>query len=196
MKAILGQKIGMTRVYDEAGMIIPVTLVKVGPCVVTAVKAAGKDGYKAVQLAYELRKKAEEGSVSARDYKFVREFRIEDEATVSDVVKADSFEIGENVSVTANSKGKGFTGVVKRWGFSGAPKTHGHKHDLRKPGSIGSAFPQHVVKGKKMAGRSGNTQNTFKNLKVVDIDVENNILAISGSIPGHRNTYLKVIASK
>lgn len=194
MKVILGQKIGMSRFYNEQGDAIPVTLVKGGPCVVTAVKTDDKDGYKAVQLGYGLKKKAKEGSTSSKDYSFVKEFRIEDEAAVADTVDVSVFEKGDLVHVTGNSKGKGFTGVVKRHGFAGAPKTHGHRHDLRSPGSIGSAFPQHVIKGKKMAGREGNSQITVQNLEVVDVDTENNIIAISGSIPGHRNTYLKVTA--
>jgi large subunit ribosomal protein L3 len=198
MKAILGQKVGMTRVYNDAGNAVPVTLVKVGPCAVTGMRTDEKDGYTAVQLGYRLNKKAKKDSVSARDYSFVREFKgfdLSDEIKESGIVDVNIFEVGDVVSVTGNTKGKGFTGVVKRHGFAGAPKTHGHKHDLRKPGSIGSAFPQHVVKGKKMAGRSGNVQVTTKNHQIVDIDPENNIIAVSGSIPGHRNTYLKVIAS-
>lgn len=199
MKAILGQKVGMTRIYNDAGNVVPVTLVKVGPCVITGMRTEEKDGYSAVQLGYGLRKKAKEGSVSARDYAFVREIRdveVSDEIKDSGKVDVSIFEVGEDVNVTGNSKGKGFTGVVKRHGFAGSPKTHGHRHDLRSPGSIGSAFPQHVVKGKKMAGREGNSQVTSQNHTIVDIDAENNLIAIKGSIPGHRNTYLKVIAAK
>lgn len=199
MKAILGQKVGMTRIYNDAGNVVPVTLVKVGPCVITGMRTEEKDGYSAVQLGYGLRKKAKEGSVSARDYTFVREIRdveVSDEIKDSGKVDVSIFEVGEDVNVTGNSKGKGFTGVVKRHGFAGSPKTHGHRHDLRSPGSIGSAFPQHVVKGKKMAGREGNSQVTSQNHIIVDIDAENNLIAIKGSIPGHRNTYLKVIAAK
>lgn len=190
MKFILGQKVGMTRVYDDKGKIIPVTLVKAGPCTVAQVKTDDKEGYKAVQIGFGNRRKiskALQGHLKDFDnFRFLKEFKIEDSAAVKkgDQIKADVFEIGDKVKVVGTSKGKGFQGVVKRHNFSGGPATHGHRHDLRQAGSVGGAYPQHVLKGQKMAGRMGADKVTIKNTSVVKVDAKENIIAIKGSIPG------------
>ncbi|MBU1119022.1 50S ribosomal protein L3 [Patescibacteria group bacterium] len=199
MKALLGKKIGMSRVFDQNGTAVPVTLVTAGPCTVTARKTNDKDGYLAVQLAYGLKKSKKGKKESIKDYAFVREWRttqVDEAYELGKEVTAAVINKGDLVTVTSTSKGKGFMGVVKRYGFKGSPKTHGHKHDLRKPGSIGCAFPEHVLKGKKMAGRMGGGTVTVQNLAVIDVDPEKNLIALSGSIPGARNTYLKLIVTK
>jgi large subunit ribosomal protein L3 len=173
MKFILGKKIGMTTIYDEKGA-SNVTLLECG-AKVSLVKDKEKDGYSAVQL--EIAK--------TKNKTKKKEFCVE----VSDLKKDDQisvsiFELNEKVIVTGTSKAKGFQGVVKRHGFAGSCATHGHKHDLRAPGSIGSGFPEHVTKGKRMAGRMGGDRVTTKNLKVAFIDIEKNILGIKGAVPG------------
>ncbi len=173
MKFILGKKIGMTTIHTEKEA-QNVTLVEVG-AKVNLIKEAEKDGYQAVQL--EIAKTPRK--------KLYREFRVvENEWKKGDVLDAGLFKIGDLVNVSGVSKAKGFQGVVKRHKFAGSPKTHGHKHDLRAPGSIGSAFPQHVVKGRKMAGRMGGVRVTGKNIEIVFVDKEKNILGLKGAVPG------------
>lgn len=173
MKFILGKKIGMTTIYDGTGA-LNVTLVECAS-EVSLVRTAEKDKYQAVQL-----KTNKTANRTVR-----REFRVDSSAAVKgDKMDVSIFEIGEKVQVQGVSKAKGFQGVVKRHGFKGAPKSHGHKHDLRAPGSIGSGFPEHVVKGKRMAGRMGGVKSTIKNLKVVYIDKEKNIIGLRGPVPG------------
>ncbi len=173
MKFILGKKIGMTTIYAEKEA-QNVTLVEVG-AKVNLVKEIEKDGYQAVQLE----------TAKTPKKKLLREFRVtKNQFKKGDVLNATLFQIGDLVNVSGISKAKGFQGVVKRHNFSGSPKTHGHKHDLRAPGSIGSAFPEHVVKGKKMAGRMGGVRKTIKNIKIVFIDEKKNILGLKGSVPG------------
>lgn len=163
----------MTTVYDEKGA-MNVTLLECG-VKVALVKEKAKDGYDAVKM--EIAK--------TKNKSKQKEFRVaSSELKKDDTVDVSIFEIGEKVAVSGITKAKGFQGVVKRHGFKGATATHGHKHDLRAPGSIGSGFPEHVVKGKRMAGRMGGTRSTTKNLKVVLIDKEKNILGIKGAIPG------------
>lgn len=192
MKSLLGKKIGMSRVYDTAGRIIPITLIELGPCVVTALREAEKDGYQAVQLAYGLKKKAKKGTTLARDFRFIREFKTTENFEKGQILGVSIFKEGEKLTVIGTSKGKGFTGVVKRHGFKGAPATHGHKHDLRAPGAIGSVFPQHVIKGRRMAGREGNQRVTVKALPIMRLELEKNLVALKGSVPGRRNSYLQV----
>lgn len=198
MKSLLGKKIGMSRIFTEEGKALPVTLISVGPCVVTNVKTKERDGYQAVQIGYQKKKDADKKSVNAKDYKFVQELRnhSNEDVKVADELTIDLFKEGEKIDIIGTSKGKGFTGVVKRHGFAGSPKTHGHRHDLRSPGSIGSAFPQHVIKGKKMAGREGNKRVTVKNLEILHIDTENSYIAVKGSVPGSRNTYIQVVGKE
>lgn len=183
MKFILGKKIGMTTIYDGNGA-QNVTLVECGGKV-SLVRNEEKDTYKAIQL--------EIAKTKRRSTK--REFRT-DEINLKngDIIDVSIFELGEKVKVSGITKAKGFQGVVKRHGFKGASKTHGHKHDLRAPGSIGSGFPEHVVKGKRMAGRMGGTRTTTKNLKVVFIDKEKNLLGIKGPVPGIPGGIIEVTA--
>ena len=195
MKFILGKKIGMTQIWKE-NKVIPVTLIEAGPCFVTQIKTKEKDGYQAVQLGFEKIEKEKKIKKSQKNkpYRYLREFRLDnvEEFKVGDVIDVSRFEPGEKVKVSGISKGKGFQGVVKRWGFSGRNATHGVKHEERKPGSIGSAFPQRVIKGKKMPGRMGNERVTIKNLEIVDIDKEKNLLVIKGGIPGKRGGLLEI----
>lgn len=172
-KFILGKKIGMTTIYGDEGA-LNVTLVE---CFskVSLIKAKEKDGYSAVQL--EISKTAKKT--------FKKEFRA-DEITLKngDEVDVSVFLVGEKVRVSGTTKAKGFQGVVKRHGFKGSPKSHGHKHDLRAPGSIGAGFPEHVIKGKRMAGRMGGERSTTMNIKIVYIDKEKKILGLKGAVPG------------
>lgn len=184
MKYILGKKIGMTTLYggDKA---LHVTLVE---CFgkISLVRTKEKNGYDAVQLEMPLTKKKQ----------VRREFRIEDGKALpgkeNDEINVEIFEVGNRVSVRGKTKAKGFQGVVKRHGFSGSPKSHGHKHDLRAPGSIGSGFPEHVVKGKRMAGRMGGTNSVSKNVKVAYIDKEKNVLGLEGPVPGVPGTVVEI----
>ncbi|HRV76165.1 MAG: 50S ribosomal protein L3 [Candidatus Nomurabacteria bacterium] len=193
MKAIIGTKLGMTQVVNEAGHLVPVTLVEAGPCTVTQIKNIEKDGYSAIQLGYGESKKlnkAQTGHLkqAASSSKKLKEFRVEEES-ISEELKVGSnvtianFEEGDVVKVTAISKGKGFAGTIKRHNFSRGPVSHG-SHNVRGPGSIGSMYPQKVFKGKKMAGHMGNEQVTTRGLKVAYLDAAANIIGIKGAIPG------------
>ncbi len=186
MRFIIGKKLGMTQVYNEKGEATPVTLVEAGPCVVTDVKTGERDGYDAVQLGFvnipenKIRK-----SQRQKGYKHLREIEGEFDVKVSDEILVDIFQEGDKLKVRGISKGKGFAGAMKRWNFSGAgTSSHGTKHNNRKPGSIGSMYPQRVFKGKKMAGRMGADNVSVKNLKVVSVDKDKNIIAIKGAVPG------------
>lgn len=211
MKFILGKKIGMSQVFDEKGKVIPVTVIEAGPCMVTEIKNLERDGYEAVQVGYGYKKrltkpikghlkkiKSQNPKFKNKDlnFRYFREFRNDNlnikDYNLGDEIDVSVFEVGNKVKVSGISKGKGFQGVVKRYGFKGAPASHGTKHNLRAPGSIGSAFPEHVFKGKKMAGRMGNKRVTVKGLEVVSVDKENNLLAIKGAVPGRRGTLLEI----
>lgn len=189
---MLGRKLGMTQIFDETGVVHPVTVVETGPCVVTQVKTPDKDGYSAVQLGFGLDKRLnqpERGHRQASGFmsRTLREVRTDDvaEFTVGQVLKADVFADGEEVDVSGTSKGKGFQGGVKRHGFAGGPKTHGQSDRLRAPGSIGSsATPGRVFKGLRMAGHMGSERVTVQNLRILRVDVERNLLLIEGSVPG------------
>lgn len=167
---------GMTTLYDKAGGALNVTLIECEPNKVSVVRTEEKNGYSAIQLEVAKTKK-----VTHR-----KEFRLDEAATVAagDQIDVTSFAVGDKVKVSGITKAKGFQGVVKRHGFKGAPKTHGHKHDLRAPGSIGAQQPQHVIKGKRMAGRMGGKRASVKNVEIVYIDAEKNILAVKGAVPG------------
>jgi len=196
MKFILGKKIKMTQVFDkDQNTIIPVTLIKAGPCYVTQIKKQenGKDGYDAIQLGFEeLKKRKIKKPQTNKPYKFLREYRCKDsEHKVGQKIDVSIFKQDEEVIISGISKGKGFAGVVKRWGFSDRAKAHGHK-DMRKVGSTGSRFPQRVIKGKKMPGRMGSERVTVKNLKIIKIDIENNLMAIKGAMPGNRGTLIEI----
>jgi len=193
MKAIIGTKLGMTQVVNEAGHLVPVTLVEAGPCTVTQIKNIEKDGYSAIQLGYGESKKlnkAQTGHLkqAASSSKKLREFRTEDVASAADLevgakITVENFEEGDVVKVTAISKGKGFAGTIKRHNFSRGPETHG-SHNTRGPGSIGSMYPQKVFKGKKMAGHMGAEQVTTRGLRVAYLDAASNIIGIKGAVPG------------
>jgi len=197
MKFILGKKIGMSQVFSEDRKVTPVTLIEAGPCVVTQVKTEEKDGYQAVQVGFGERKKINRPLMGhLKDlgkFRYLREIRdVKEDMKIGDKIDAGVFKEGDKIKVVGISKGKGFQGVMKRHGFHGSPATHGHKHDHRAPGSIGSAFPEHVLKGKKMAGRMGGDRVTVKGLKVVKVDKENNLLVVKGAVPGKRGALLKV----
>ena len=194
MKTLLGTKIGMTQILGEDGSVIPVTIVKAGPCTVTQVKTVERDGYNAVQLGYGEGKnlsKAVAGHVKPADVspKTIREVRVDElseDLKVGAMFDVNLFTIGDSVNVTGTSKGKGFAGTIKRHNYNRQRKTHGGKGDTRKPGSIGSMYPQKVFKGKTMAGRMGHDTVTVRNLVIAYIDVENNVLGVKGAVPGPR----------
>lgn len=199
-KFILGKKVNMVQYFEDDGTLVPATLVDAGPLFVTQVKNTDKDGYNAVQVGYEEQKKeratkAHVGHVGGKAYKHLYEFKNgEAELKVGDMVTLQNFEKGDTVTVSGISKGKGFQGVVKRHGFHGGRRSHGQKHSEREPGSIGAGGMQRVMKGIRMAGRMGGDRITVKNLKVVNVDKENNQILIKGAIPGRRGTLIEIIA--
>lgn len=200
MKFILGTKQEMTQIFKEDGNVKPATLIKAGPIVITQIKTKDKDGYEAVQVGFGKRnskniKKPQLGhlkKVKSSTIRWMKEFKLKNGYKLGDVINVSVFQEGDNVKVSGISKGKGFQGVVKRHGFHGGPRSHGQKHSEREPGSIGATGPQRVFKGQKMPGRMGFVRITVKNLKVVKIDEENNLLAVSGAVPGHRGTLLEI----
>jgi len=202
MKALLGTKIGMTQLISEDGKAVPVTIIKAGPVTVTQVKTVETDGYNAVQVGFEEGKnlsKAVAGHLKAADVtpKYIREFRITDtseELTIGKTFDVTEFELGDVVDATGTSKGKGFAGTIKRHNFERHKKSHGGKGNVRKPGSIGSMYPQKVFKGKRMAGRMGHDTVTVKNLVVSYIDVENNLIGLKGAIPGPKRGLIVINA--
>lgn len=203
MRGILGKKVGMTRIFDERGEIIPVTIIEAGPCFVAQVKTAARDGYEAVQLGFgevEAKKltKAELEHLRKNNVPAVRhlqEMRTRSDEThaVGDKITVDIFQVGERVDVVGVSKGRGFAGVVKRHGFHGGPKTHGQSDRLRRSGSIGSGTtPGRVYKGMRMAGHMGSAQVTAAGLSVVMVDPERNLLAVRGAVPGAKDGLLVI----
>jgi large subunit ribosomal protein L3 len=194
MKGLIGKKVGMTQIFDGAGVAYPVTLIEAGPCYVTQVRLPEKDGYSAVQLGFsELNPKrltgGELGHLKANQLpplRFLREFRVKTpDVNVGDSLKVDVFAVGEHVDVVGTSKGKGFAGVVKRYHFRGGPKTHGQSDRHRAPGSHGSGTtPGRVYKGVRASGHLGHERVTAQNLKVVLVDGERNLLGIHGAVPG------------
>lgn len=203
MKAILGKKVGMTQVFSEDGEAIPVTVIEAGPCYVTQVKTAERDGYRAVQLGFEEVKpqrlsSGEKGHLAKNEVgplRHLREFslRADEEIAEGERILVDVFEVGDWVDVVGISKGRGFAGVVRRHGFRGGPKTHGQSDRHRAPGSIGaSANPGRVWKGQRMAGRMGGVRVTAQNQRVELVDAERNLLAVRGSVPGARGGLLAI----
>ncbi|MDQ2682202.1 MAG: 50S ribosomal protein L3 [Chloroflexota bacterium] len=192
IQGMVGRKLGMTQVFDEKGEALPVTVIECGPNVVTQIRTAENDGYEAVQLGFGISSRLnrpEQGHRKASGYmsKVLREVKATslDGVEVGQQIKVDTFAPGELVDVSANSKGRGFQGGMKRHGFSGGPKTHGQSDRWRAPGSIGSsATPGRVMKGMKMAGHMGNARVTVMNLEVVRVDLERNLLLVKGSVPG------------
>ena len=203
MKGILGKKIGMTRIFNETGASVAATVVEAGPCMVVQVKRSATDGYDAVQVGYlEQQEKRvtkplmghfKRANVSP--YRILKEFRdFEGDIKEGDQIRVDIFSPGERVKVAGHSKGRGFAGVVKRHGFHGGPKTHGQSDRHRAPGSIGqSAYPKRVFKGMKMAGRMGNQRTTIRNLRVLQVIPDRNLLLIEGGIPGARNSIVEIM---
>ena len=201
-KGIIGKKIAMTRFFDETGNSVAATLIEAGPCVVVQVKTSETDGYRSVQLGFMEQKEKritkplmghfKRANVTPR--KILKEFRdLEGDFKEGDQIRVDIFEAGEQVKIVGFSKGRGFAGVVKRHGFRGGPKTHGQSDRLRAPGSIGqSAYPKRVFKGIRMAGRMGNSKTTVRNLKVLKIFPDRNLLLIEGGVPGARNSILEI----
>lgn len=196
MKFILGKKIEMSQMFDEKGKITPVTLVAAGPCVVLQKKTKESEGYDSVQVGFvKIEKKDKiKKTMKGKEYRYVKETRTNDkeEANVGDQITVAIFKEGDKVNVIGTSKGKGFQGGVKKHGFHGRNTSHGAKHEERQIGSVGQRFPQHVVKGRKMPGRMGTDRVTVKNLVIAKIDVENNILALRGAVPGYRGTLLQI----
>jgi large subunit ribosomal protein L3 len=209
MKGLLGVKVGMTQVFDEKGVVSPVTVIQAGPCFVTQVKSDSTDGYEAVQLGFgetkerrltrgqlghlgilksdqkHPRRKQNEKNIPV--VRHLREFRLKEagEYEVGQVLTVEQFQVGDRVDVSGKTKGRGTAGVVKRHGFRGGPKTHGQSDRLRAPGSIGSTSGMgHVLKGLRMAGRMGNDRYTSSNLEVVRVDPERNLIAVKGAVPG------------
>jgi large subunit ribosomal protein L3 len=198
---ILGKKIGMTQIFDESGAAIPVTVVEAGPCPIVQVKTQDHEGYNAIQLGFGYRRKnkvnrPESGhfqKANVEPHQFLREMRVDstEGLDVGSSVDVGIFSPGDFVDVTGTSKGRGFAGVIKRWGFAGMKQTHGAEKNHRRPGSIGhSSWPSRVFKGKKMPGRLGGKRVTTQNLQVVQADTERNLLLVKGAVPGPPNGLL------
>ena len=197
-KGIIGKKLGMTQIFDEVGNVIPVTLIEAGPCPVAQKKTAENDGYDALQLAFEdCREKVlskpelahlAKAGIGAKRH--LKEFRIEDcnAYNVGDVVSVDTFAAGDKVDITGTTKGRGYTGAIKRWNLHKLRMTHGVGPVHRQSGSMGVIDPARIFKNKKMAGQYGNEQVTIQNLAVVKIDAEKNIIAVKGAVPGARGS--------
>ncbi len=191
----------MAQIFDDAGAVHPVTWLLAGPTVVTNIRTKERDGYEAVQVGFGTRRAKTMNKPQREQFKdfgtprTIKEFRVEAPTLkLGDAIDISVFQEGEKVAVSGTTKGKGFQGVVKRHGFSGGPRTHGQKHSEREPGSIGSVWPQRVVKGTRMAGRMGGTTITMRNLKIIKIIPEKHLMAVEGAVPGHRGTTLIVRA--
>ena len=199
LQGFLGKKIGMTQIFREDGIVVPVTVVEAGPCVVTQVKTKETDGYDAVQLGFgevKRRNKPLSGHLkNSRLSRYLREVSADDtsEFEVGQTIAVDIFEAGEKVDVIGTSKGRGFAGVMKRWNFKGGPRTHGQSDRMRAPGSIGGGTtPGRVYKGLKMGGHMGHRRITVKGLEIIEIDTERNLLMIKGGIPGATNSLVQI----
>ncbi len=200
---LLGKKLGMTRIFDAEGTSLPVTVIEAGPCYVVQKKTTAQDGYEAVQVGYirkrldkcpkPLRGHFEKGGFKS-GFRYLKEFRLDstEGLEVGQELDVSQFKIGQRIDVVGFSKGRGFAGVIKRWGFQRGPETHGSMSH-RAPGSIGaSAFPSRVIKGKKLPGRMGNHRVTVKSLQVVDVRPEDNLLLVKGAVPGARHGLLLI----
>ncbi|NNF14564.1 MAG: 50S ribosomal protein L3 [Gemmatimonadetes bacterium] len=203
MPGLIGKKVGMTRIFDDEGVQIPVTVIEAGPCPVVGMRSAESDGYQAVQLGFGAKKEkrtsrpemghAAKAGLEAAP-RLLREFRIGDgeEYEVGQELTVELFEAGDRIKVTGRSKGRGFQGVVKRHGFRGRPSSHGHPMS-RTPGSMGPGTdPSRVIKGKKLPGRMGGARTTIRNLQVVRVDGERNLLFVKGGVPGARDGYVLI----
>ena len=204
MKYIIGEKVNMTQIFNDKGVVTPVTAISILPNTITRVKTVATDGYNAIQVGYGEQKefrvnKAQLGANAGKAFKAIKEFRLDtaQEAEIGSDIAIDSFVEGDAVIVTATSKAKGFQGVVKRYNFKGGPRSHGQKHSEREPGSIGGGPGRaggRVVKGMRMAGRTGGDTVTVKGLKVVAVDTEAKIIYISGAVPGRRGTLVSIVS--
>jgi large subunit ribosomal protein L3 len=202
MTGLLGKKIGMTRFFDETGDSVPATLIEAGPCTVVQIKTEKRDGYNAVQLGFieknEKRlNKPQLGHfkrINVSPQRILREFRDFDaEVKEGDQIRVDVFSVGDEVKISGLSKGRGFAGVVKRHNFGGGPKSHGQSDRLRAPGSIGqSAYPKRVFKGMRMGGRMGNERISIRNLKVLKVVPDRNLILVKGGVPGARNSIVEI----
>ncbi len=193
-KFILGKKIGMSQVFNKDGNVIPVTVIEAGPCFVTQIKTSSTDKYDAVQIGFEkLKDKKIKLPQKNKAYRYIREFRVMNpELKLGDKIGVEIFKEGDIIKISGTSKGRGFQGVVKRHGFKGGPASHGHRHVLRRPGSIGVSFPERVVKGRRMPGHMGVERVSVTNLKIITVDPENNLLAINGAVPGAGNGLIEI----
>jgi len=204
MRGLIGQKLGMTQFWREDGRVIPVTVIQGGPCVITQIKTEKRDGYSAVQLGYKDKKESRATKPQIGHFKkantspkyFVQEFRDLEvgDKKEGDAVDVDMFSVGDHVTVSGTSKGRGFTGVMKRHNFHGGHASHGKSDQLRAGGSIGaSSDPSRVWPGTKMAGQHGNTKASIRNLEVVAVDVENHIVMVKGAVPGPNNGFVELL---
>ncbi len=202
MSSLIGKKLGMTRYYDQSGQNVVVTVLEAGPCFVTEIRSKEKHGYDAVQLGFDPKRDkvttkpliGHLKKANVKPLRILREFRNFDvvpNLKLGDEIKVDIFSVGDRVTITGISKGKGFAGVVKRHHFSGGPKTHGQSDRHRAPGSLGqSSYPSRVYKGLRMAGRMGGEKVSVKNLQVIKIDAEKNLLMVKGAVPGHIKNFV------
>lgn len=207
MSFSLGKKIGMTRIFDETGNHVPATLIQVGPCWITQVKTVSTDGYNAVQIGFE---KAKEKVINkpklghlkksgVEPLRYLKEFRMDDVAEFNpgDQIGADRFQVGQRVNITGYSKGRGFAGVVKKYKFKGSDASHGTHEYKRHPGAIGAGTdPGRVWKGQRLPGQMGNERVTLRNLAVIKVESEHNLLLIKGSVPGAKNAVLEIVLSE
>lgn len=199
MKFILGKKIEMTQLFDEVGNVIPATILEVGPCTVAQIKSQETDGYSAIQIGYDKKKnlsKALRGHLKdLENFRWLREFDNSANQNLKrgDEITLENFNVGDLIAVIGTSKGKGFQGVVRRHGFHGHPSTHGHKDQLRMPGSIGSKRTGSVAKGKRMAGHMGAEQITVKNLEIIKIDLDKKLIYVKGAVPGRRGSLVEIV---
>lgn len=200
---LIGKKIGMTTFFARDGRKLAVTVLKVGPCPVIQLKTVEKDGYNALQLGFEPVKekklnkplKGHQSKAGKGFYRYLKEFSFENasEYSVGQELNVDLFQVGEKVKITGISKGRGFAGVMKRWNFGGSPDSHGHHKVHRAPGSIGQcADPSRVFKGKRMAGHMGVEQKTYKNIEIIDIRPEANVIIVKGQVPGPKNSIVYI----
>jgi large subunit ribosomal protein L3 len=204
MKFIIGKKLGMSQLFKEDGTVVPVTIVEAQPNVVVQVKVPDKDGYSAIQVGFGSKKKATKSlknhTKGLGNFAVLKEFKVtkigDKDLVVGDKIEVSIFEGGDKVKVTGLAKGKGFQGAVKRHGFSGMPASHGHRSVQRHVGSIGQRFPQHTLKGLRMAGRMGGVKATARGLEVVKVDSENNLMAIKGALPGNNGGIVEIVSAK
>ncbi len=200
MAFILGKKIEMTQIFNDQGNAVPVTLIEAGPCVVLQNKTkTTKDGYDAVVIGFEKKIKRVKKTEKGKEYRYIKEFRVQESGIknyeLGQEIDVSVFQEGDKIKVSGISKGKGFQGGVKRYGFAGHPTTHGTKHEVRTIGSVGATDPGRVFPGKRMPGHMGAVRISTRNLKIVKVDTENNLIAIKGAIPGSRGTLLEITST-